>query len=103
MLTFVQGDTRPSLVGTLTFPSTDDPVDLTDCSVRFQMRKADDRRNTVSALATVTDAAHGQVRYDWGANELAVPGLYHVQFEITFPDLSIQTTDPPVEIEIRRQ
>lgn len=102
-LTFVQGDTRPNLLGTLTFPATGDPVDLTGASVAFQMRKGDDRRYTVNALATITDAANGKVRYDWGANDLSVHGEYQVQFEITFADATIQTTDPVVPLIVRRQ
>lgn len=102
-LTFVQGDTRPNLLGRLTHPSTDDPVDLTGCTVAFQMRKEDDKRYTVNALATITNPTNGQVRYDWGANDLATHGTFQVQFEITFADMAIQTTDPPVELIVRRQ
>lgn len=103
MLTFVQGDTGPNLIGTLTYPDTGDPVDLTNSDVVFQMRKGDDKRYTVNSVATITDAPNGTVRYDWGANDLATVGIYKAQFEITFDDGKIQTSDPPVEIEVRRQ
>jgi hypothetical protein len=102
-LTFVQGDNRPNLIGTLTYPTTGDPVDLTGCTVVFQMRKENDRRYTVNALATVISPLTGQVRYDWSANDLAVPGEYQAQFEITFGDATHQTSDPPETLIVRRQ
>jgi hypothetical protein len=52
-LTFVQGDTAPDI--TAVIHEEDDEtavVDLTSASVRFQMRKVDDRRYRVNAAAT---------------------------------------------------
>jgi hypothetical protein len=103
--TFVQGDTGPSLLATL-HDQTDPfiPLDLSDASgVRFQMRKPDDKRYTVNAPATIVNAATGRVRYAWGPNDLAVPGDYEVQFEVTFVDGMVQTTATPNQITVRRQ
>lgn len=102
-LTFVTGNMRPSLTGVI--HEEGDPtalINLTGCTVRFQMRKSDDKRFTVNAAASVVDAAGGEVRYDWAANDLNVPGTYLVQWEVTFPDNKTQTTAEPVEIEVRR-
>lgn len=102
-LTFVTGDTRPALFGVI--HEADDPtavLDLSGCTVRFQMRKADDRRYTVNAEATIVSPSEGEVRYTWATNDLNVPGTYLVQWEVTFPDTSVQTTATPVEIEVRR-
>lgn len=104
MLTFVQGDTAPDLQATI--HNADDPttpVDLTDATVRFQMRKSDDRRFTINAAAEITDAEAGKVRYRWAANDLSVQGDYQVQWEITYPDSRIQTTAAANTITVRRQ
>lgn len=106
-LVFVQGDTAPSINATLHLE--DDPttvVDLTPSNVtgvRFQMRKADDRKFTVNASAVVVDGQLGQVRYDWGANDLATPGSYLAQWEVTYVGGRIQTTAPEVALTVRRQ
>jgi len=103
-LVFVQGDTAPDLGAVLHVkgdPTT--PIDLTDATVRFQMRKGDDRTFTVDAAADIVDADGGEVVYQWDTNDLAVPGDYNVQWEVTFPDLRIQTTATPNLIRVRRQ
>lgn len=105
VLTFVQGDTKPDLMAIihkLDDPTT--PLDLTDCSVRFQMRRPDDRRFTVNAAASVYgDPETGQVMYSWQGNDLSVPGEYVGQWEITFLGGAVQTTAYEVPIVIRRK
>lgn len=101
---FVQGDNRPDLTATLFNTLTGDPQDLTDCTVNFQMRKADDKRYTVNAAVDIdNDPTTGKVVYSWGANDLSVAGDYIAQFEITFNDLRVQTTNPSNTVTIRRQ
>lgn len=107
-LVFVQGDTAPSLEATLHLE--DDPTTVINLGVgnvtgvKFQMRKADDRKFTVNASAVVVgDGSAGQVRYDWGANDLATPGSYLAQWEVTYVGGRIQTTAPEVALTIRRQ
>lgn len=103
-ITIVQNDTRPTINGTLKVASTGEPLDLTDAtSVRFQMRKADDRRYTVNAVAVFVDRVAGRVSYSWSANDLSVPGTYVAQWEVHWSDSTEQTTDPPNSIEVRRQ
>lgn len=104
-IVFVQGDTGPDISAIL--HREDDPdarIDLTTAQgVRFQMRKSDDRRFTVNAAATVVNAATGSVKYSWGANDLAVPGEYEVQWEVTFGDGTVITTATTTTITVRRQ
>lgn len=103
---FVQGDTAPDIDYQLKYSSGEnagEPVDLTDSTVAFQMRKPDDRRYTVNAAAEIIDEVDGRVRYTWGDNDLSVSGAYQGQFEITFPDGKIQTIKTPISIEVRRQ
>lgn len=100
----VQGDTRPALEGTLTVTRTGAPINLTTATaVKFQMRMADDRKYTVDAAAAVSNPSLGGVRYEWAVNDLAIPGLYDAQWEITWPDGGKQTTQPPNTILVRRQ
>lgn len=101
---FVQGNTSPAI--TATIHDEDDPtvpIDLTGATVRFQMRKPDDRLFTVDAIATVVNSAAGQVSYSWAITDLAVPGEYDTQWEITFPDGKVQTTAHPNRILVRRK
>lgn len=100
----VQGDTRPDLNATLTVTRTKEPLDLTGvASIRFQMRKGDDRAYTVDAEAVIVDAAAGTVRYTWGPNDLRTHGDYKCQWQLTYVEGGIQTTTPANSLEIRRQ
>lgn len=101
---FVQGDTAPSIVSTIhARGNAASVVDLTGCSVRFQMRKADDRRFTVNGVADIVDAEAGSVQYDWGPNDLAVPGEYQIQWLVIYPDAREQTTADPETVTVRRR
>lgn len=103
-VTLVQGDTGPSINGTLKVTRTQNPLDLTNADVvRFQMRQDNDRRYTVDEAADVVDPDAGTVRYDWQEGDLAVAGDYICQWEITWSDGTIQTTEPPNTITVRRQ
>ena len=103
-LIFTQGDTGPDLNGVIHAqddPST--PSDLTGASVRFQMRLSEGNRYKVNAAATIIDEVTGVVRYAWGATDLAHHGVFDAQFEVTYPGGKIVTTQPPVELTVRRQ
>jgi hypothetical protein len=43
------------------------------------------------------------VRYDWADGDLARPGEYICQWEVTWNDGTTQTTDPPNTITVRAQ
>ena len=99
--TWVQGDTEPAITATLNRAGAAEALGA--ASVKFQMRKSDDKQYTVNAAATVVDAALGKVKYVWGSSDLNVPGEYLVQFEVTFASGRIETSDPPNTIIVRRQ
>jgi len=102
--TFVQGDTSPFITSTLVLLGTTTPLPgLSTAAVRFQMRKENDKRFTVNQPADIVDASLGQVRYSWATNDLAVPGDYLVQWEVTFAGGRIQTQAEPNVITVRRQ
>lgn len=102
--TFVQGNTAPDIVAQLhdeIDPTV--PLNLTDCTVKFQMRKPDDRKFTVDSAATITNASQGLVSYTWGPKDLNVEGEYDAQWQVTYPDFKVQTTAVPNRILVRRQ
>lgn len=78
-----QTDTLPPYTATLT--SGTSPVNLsTATSVTFIMA------NYFSGVvatgsAAVTNAAAGQVSYAWGQDDLDTPGIYSIQWQVTFP------------------
>jgi len=103
-LTFVQGDTAPDI--TAIIHEEDDPssiIDLSSCTVRFQMRKQDDKRYQVNSAATVIDGPTGRVSYSWAATDLSLTGTFVVQWEVTYPGGRVQTTSPEVTVTVRRQ
>jgi hypothetical protein len=84
-----QGNTRPFLVAQL----VDDagaPVDLTGSTVVFRMLNAAGTR-VVNAAAVVDNALAGQVHYAWQSGDTATLGNYRGEFEITFPDATVQS------------
>lgn len=102
-LTLVQGDTAPTIFGTILKPDGL-AKDLTSVTaVRFQMRKQDDKKYTVDAAADIVDASTGRVSYDWQVNDLSVTGEYLGQWQLTYSDGKVQTTTPANTITIRRQ
>jgi hypothetical protein len=103
--TFVQGNTGPDIVAQLHSELTPSvPLNLTTAtSVRFQMRKPDDRLFQVDAAATVTNASQGLVSYSWGPKDLGVDGEYDVQWEVHWNDGKVQTVATPNRILVRRK
>ncbi len=91
---YVLGDTAPSVFGALTnLDGT--PFDLTDATVRFQMRRANDRRFKVDAVAVIVGApADGEVRYDWQTGDLDTADDYVCHWRIVFLDNTIEHTYP---------
>lgn len=102
-IVLVQGDTRPVINATLQIQGTTTPINLTNCSVKFQMRRSDDKQYTVNGACAIVDASSGTVSYTLGANDLNTPGEYVVQFEVTYPDNRVQTTATLIPIKVRRQ
>lgn len=104
-VSLVQGDTRPSVNGTLKITRTQAPLDLTNATeIRFQMRQDNDRHYTVDEVATtVGDPEDGLVRYDWEDGDLNVAGDYICQWQIEWNDGNFQTTEPANTITVRRQ
>lgn len=100
----VTGDTAPTISASLF--ENDDPdalLDLTDCTVYFQMRRATDRRLMINREAEIVTAASGEVAYELAATDLAIPGDYVLEWQVVYPDGKKQTTATLHEVEVRRR
>jgi len=96
-----QNDTVPSIRATLQ-NGNGDPVDLINATVRFHMRAIGANNTTVDAAAVVVSAAAGIVQYNWIADDTDTIGSYQAEFEVTYPDSTVETfpNDGYVRIEI---
>lgn len=96
-----QNDTVPSIRATLQ-NGNGDPVDLINATVRFHMRAIGANNTTVDAAAVVVSAADGIVQYNWIADDTDTIGSYQAEFEVTYPDSTVETfpNDGYVRIEI---
>lgn len=96
-----QNDTVPSIRATLQ-NGNGDPVDLINATVRFHMRAIGANNTTVDAAAVVVSAEAGIVQYNWIADDTDRIGSYQAEFEVTYPDSTVETfpNDGYVRIEI---
>jgi hypothetical protein len=79
----VQGARRPTLTATL-IDATGTAINLTGATgVTFRGAQMDGT-TVFSGSCTVTSAADGEVSYAWASADTAVPGLYRVEFVITW-------------------
>jgi len=83
-----QGDTDPDITATLE-DQNGTAFDLTDCTVKFHMKKGTTTK--VDAAATITDASGGEVKYSWLAADTDTAGKYSCEWEITKSDGQIET------------
>ena len=96
-----QNDTVPSIRATLQH-GNGDPGDLINATVRFHMRAIGANNTTVDAAAVVVSAEAGIVQYNWIADDTDTIGSYQAEFEVTYPDSTVETfpNDGYVRIEI---
>lgn len=85
-----QNDTVPSIRASLENGSGN-AVDLIDATVNFHMRTIGGTAVTTDAAATVVNAASGIVQYDWLAADTDTIGSYQAEFEVTYPDGTVET------------
>lgn len=84
-----QNDTADDLVRVLT-KADGTVIDLTGASVEFRMRN-NVSKSLVSGDCTVTNAAAGEVTYQWQEGDTAETGTYSVKFVVTYPSGQIGT------------
>ena len=85
-----QNDTTPSLRAALQNGSGD-AVDLTNATCNFHMRPLGSTTITVDASAQIVTEATGIVQYNWIAADTDTIGSYQAEFEVTYPDGTIET------------
>lgn len=85
-INLVQGDTAPQLKLVLTDDITQQPINLTGCSVTLHVRASGSSTLAFSRPATIlspADAAAGIAYIQWGATDLErAPGNYDSEIEI---------------------
>ncbi len=85
-----QNDTVPSLRAALKNGSGD-AVDITGATCQFHMRVLGQTTVTVDASAQIIDEETGIVQYNWVADDTDTIGSYQAEFEVTYPDGTIET------------
>lgn len=88
--TIKRGDRLPPIQATLK-DAAGTAVNLTGATVTLLMTAQGASSPSVNAAATVTNAAGGQVQYDWGTSDTATAGTYYAEFEVTFASGKKQT------------
>lgn len=88
--TIKQNDTRPVLDAQLQM-GDGTPINLTGCTVKFCMISTIAKQPKINTQAAIIDAVNGKVRYNWAPSDTDIPGSYKAEFEITFPDGSVQS------------
>jgi hypothetical protein len=97
----VEGDTAPTILATINDDVTGSPVNLTGCTVYFQLRRVADRRFLVNAAADIVTPAAGTVAYNLANDDLDFDAECQAQFLVIFTDLRRQTTAVPIPVTVR--
>jgi len=88
------GDTESPIEDTLT-DETGATVSLAGATVAIHIWARSDGTTIVSddttGNVTITDAATGTVRYAFQTGDLASPGAYYYEWEVTFSDGGVET------------
>lgn len=99
----VQGDTRPTLVCTITDENTGDPVGLDGATVIMKFREVGSETVKDTLTGIVTNAATGQVIFNWTPTALdGEPGFYEGEISITFSDSTVQTVYDVIKFNLRK-
>lgn len=85
-----ENDTSPAIRATL-LNGSGDTVDVQDSTVRFHMRVLGQTATVIDAAATLINATGGVVQYNWQAGDTDTIGSYQAEFEVTYPDGTIET------------
>ena len=102
----VQGDTRPTLICTLTDDTTGSAIDITGATVLLKFRQVGATVLTAEITGAVTNPTAGVVAFYWSSEPTALdgpPGEYEGEIEIQFSDGTIQTVYDPLKFKLREE
>lgn len=98
----VQGDTRPTIRVALTDDNTGSVIDLTGATAVMFFRQVGTASILDTLSGTLTDAANGLVAFPWNPTTLATAeGDYEGEIQVTFSDLTVQTTYNKLKFIVR--
>ena len=106
VIKLVQGDTRPSLVITLTDKTTGTPLNLTGTSPVLKFREAGMAELIGIVPGSVVDPENGICVFHWSQvpNILSgPPGNYEGEVEIVYSDTTVQTVYDQLYFYLREQ
>lgn len=83
MIEIKQGDTARPFTDTLLLGGQ--AINLTDATVNLLL-KDEKSSKLIRQLATITDAVNGKVQYQPIDSDVAKPGVFDLEWEITFSD-----------------
>lgn len=100
----VQGDTRPTIVCSITDDTTNAPINITGATIVLKFRAAGSTTLTATVPGSVTNGAIGQVAFSPASAPAmlqGLPGDYEGEIEITFSDGQIQTVFDTLRFRVR--
>lgn len=100
----VQGDTRPSLICTITDENTGDPIGLSGATVYLKFREVGATALRGTLTGVVTNAAGGVVQFNWSDQPTILDGSagdYEGEIEIVFADTTRQTVYDLLKFKLR--
>lgn len=106
VIRLVQGDSKPTIILTLTDETTGFPIDLTQSTttvvVKFRASGSTTLLSTIPC-ALYTDGADGKITFDFSGGVLDVaPGMYEGEIEVRFGSLN-QTVYDTLRFRVRQE
>lgn len=107
VIRLVQGDSKPTIILTLTDETTGLPIDLTLPSttavVKFRAAGSTTLLSTISCQK-YTDGSDGKITFDFSGGVLDVdPGMYEGEIEVTFGVYGTQTVYDTLRFRVRQE
>jgi hypothetical protein len=81
----VQNDDKPDLIFTITFTE----------------QGTSTLKNAGHTTCTLTDAANGVCKYEWGSGDLDTVGIFEGEVQVTYASSKVQTVYAKFDFEIR--
>lgn len=100
----VQGDTRPSIICTLTDSTTGQAIGLTNATVRLYFKQVGADTLTATVVGSIIDPTNGKVAFFPSTAPQMLQGEageYQGEIEITFDDGTIQTVYDVLKFKVR--